>query len=151
LQSFIDRSSCALENLDLRHLTELSHITEYLEIVGSSLKSFTLFTSDDTEELLNALTLNVWTPSLCPNLETLNLVGDIRRPGALAAMVRSRLQADEDASHPVNTRSVKLKTVAIRSWDVDIDELCSMQKLGLDLNIMQPGYFPSLVPTYSTD
>lgn len=144
LQHFINRSSCALENLDLRNLTELAHITEYLQIVGNSLKSFTLCTTDLTvaDELLNALTLNLWTPCLCPNLETLNLMDDVSRPqGALAAMVRSRLQADEDTYQPVNTRSVRLKNLGIRSGDVDFHELRHMQQLGLILNIVESASF----------
>jgi hypothetical protein len=141
--SFINRSACALDGLYLRHLKQLTQITEYLQVVSNSVKCLVIHNQARivTDELLNLLTPTLKTPCLCPNLEILHLVGSVSRSqGALAAMVRSRLLLDENAYQSANNQTAKLKKLCVLHSEGDLDELHDLQRFSLILKITYDVY-----------
>jgi hypothetical protein len=132
--SFIDRSACALDGLHLRFLSRFTQITQYLQIVSSSVKSLDIRNQHSiiiTDELFKLLTPTLERPCLCPNLEILNLLGCVSQTrGALAAMIRSRIHIGADAYPPVN-RTKGLQRLGILHTERDLDELCYLQRYGL--------------------
>jgi hypothetical protein len=146
--SFIDRSACALDSLYLRHLSQLTQITEYLQIVSSSVKSLTIHDPSPiiTDELLNVLTPSFLTSCLCPNLEILNLLGCVSRTqGALAAMVRSRLLCGgENPYQSAVSRVSKFKQLGILYGEGDLEELRYLRRFGLVINTTNSGFLSDI-------